>query len=124
MSWRVARAELCLAFVVLGCGRVVPAGGEPRQPVSEEALPEKPRPRTWEGTDLIPADLDLVVRVDLGKLRASLGPEAAKELAREGLDRSQADAAVRAALASADIAWLGVRVAELEEGDRVLVTES
>jgi hypothetical protein len=111
--------SLVLAIATtLACGRVVPRGGEP---IDGQA---KPRPRTIEATDLIPADLDLVVRLDLAKMRASFAPGVARELADKGLDESRADAPVRAALQTADVVWLGVRVADLASGDRVLVTES
>ncbi len=106
-----------MLLALAGCGRVVPHGGE-------TAAAHKPRPRTVEGSELIPADLDLVVRLDLGKVRSSLGPDAARDLTREGLDQTGADGPVRVALQNAEVVWLGVRVADFREGDRVLVAET
>jgi hypothetical protein len=133
MWWRAAARDVALAAVclTLACGRVVPAGGELRAAdvaAAASAEAAAPAPQKWksggiEGSELIPGDLDLVLRVDLAKIRASLGPEAAKELAGRGLDSAGADGPMRAALASADVVWLGLRTAELAEGDRVLVAE-
>lgn len=87
----------------------MPAGGERTKPRTPASVGE-----------LIPADLDLVVRIDLARVRASLGPDTSQDLLAEAADRTRADASMRAALAEAEIAWLATRVADAEAGDRVL----
>jgi len=95
-------------MAVTGCGRTVPAGGE------------RTKPRTPASVDeLIPVDLDLVVRIDLAQARDSLGPDISQDLLKEAADRTRADPSMRAALAEAEIAWLATRVADAEAGDRV-----
>ncbi|MBI4703015.1 MAG: hypothetical protein HY744_18010 [Deltaproteobacteria bacterium] len=74
--------------------------------------------------DLLPADLDLVLRFDLGRLRAALGPEPSQELSAQALGRAPDEGLVREALRAADVVWLGLRAADLEAGDRVLVVEA
>ena len=105
-----------LAAAPLGCGTEVPAGGVPRTPASKPAL----RQRVSEATDLLPADLDLVVRVDLSRVRSSLGPEPSADLIDRAL-HGGGEGLLRRALAAAEVVWLGLRVADFEAGDRVLV---
>lgn len=105
-----------LAVAAAGCGAEVPHGGA--------VAPGTTRPRgKLHATDLIPGDLDLVVRVDLGLVRRSLGPTAAEDLQDRALERG-GDDVVRAALAVAEVTWVGLRLSDLEAGDRVLVVES
>jgi hypothetical protein len=105
-----------LALTGLACGADVPAGG---------VCPTAPRTAApVEPADLLPADLDLVVRWDLGVMRGALGDDGAKELVERGLAEARADGLLREALASAEVVWLGVRVRDFEAGDRVLVVES
>jgi hypothetical protein len=114
MRWAlVALALLATALFAVGCGREVPAGGVPRvKPPGELGPP-----------DFIPADLDLVVRVDLGRVRQGLGPEAAEELLSGALDRSGVKGGARKTLAEAEVVWLGLRVADLDAGDHVMVAQ-
>jgi hypothetical protein len=108
---------LAVLVAAAGCGRVVPAGGE--------AHAATPAPRGIdEGADLLPADLDLVVRIDLGRVRRSLGLEPSRALAAQAIGRAGADEIVRRALLGARVAWLGLRVADFGAGDRVLVVEA
>lgn len=106
-----------LALVLAtACGRTVPHGGEPKQPA------DKPRVTTvTTASDLIPADLDLVVRVDLAKVRSDLGPEASAELVTGALDSAKVSAVARETLAEAEVIWLGLRIADLDSGDHVMV---
>jgi hypothetical protein len=75
--------------------------------------------------DAIPPDLDLVVRVDLAKVRAALGPEGVAALRRGAASAAGADTGgdffVRA-LAQADVACLALRPELVPgEADNVLV---
>jgi hypothetical protein len=69
--------------------------------------------------DAIPGDLDLVVRLDLARLREALGPGADAELAR----RMSGDPLVARALVAARAVAVGVRVANLDRGDYVLAID-
>jgi len=80
-------------------------------------------PERLTGSDLLPGDLDLVLRIDLAKVRRGLGSESSEELAERALREADPEAIVREALARADAAWLGLRVANLLDGDRVVVVE-
>lgn len=108
------RRALAATMLVVGagCGDEVPRGGVPRTP--DVALARKVEP-----TDLLPADLDLVVRVDLARLRAGLGPSSIAALA----GRLPGDRVLREALARADAVTVGLRADDLEAGDRVIVVE-
>lgn len=104
------------------CGSEVPAGGVSRM------RPPGPRVvRRVEPGDLLPADLDLVVRVDLARMQAALGPALADDLAARALSAGGAEAGdealVQSAIARADVVWIGLRLVDLEVGDRVLVAE-
>ncbi|WP_437587529.1 hypothetical protein [Sorangium sp. So ce1000] len=117
----VAVAAAVLALGVPACGDAVGGGGG--HPARGAASPAGPRVvRRVEPADLLPADLDLVVRVDVARMRAGLGQAASDELARRALDEAP-DEALESALQRADVVWLGLRLADLEEGDRVVVLE-
>ncbi|CAN97047.1 hypothetical protein predicted by Glimmer/Critica [Sorangium cellulosum So ce56] len=112
-----------MALGLPACGDAAPrlAGGGP--PARDAASPAGPRVvRRIEPADLLPADLDLVVRVDVARMRDGLGQAASDELARRALDEVP-DEALESALQRADVVWLGLRLADLEEGDRVVVLE-
>src|SRR5262249_44121213 len=67
-------------------------------------------------------DLDLVVRIDVARMRSGMGASAAQSLsalARKGAG----DDALKDALPCADVIWLGGRVSDLESGDHVVVVE-
>ncbi|WP_437852462.1 hypothetical protein [Sorangium sp. So ce363] len=120
-----AAAVAAAAMMALGlpaCGDAAPrlaGGGHP----ARAASPAGPRVvRRIEPADLLPADLDLVVRVDVARMRDGLGQAASDELARRALDEVP-DEALESALQRADVVWLGLRLADLEEGDRVVVLE-
>jgi hypothetical protein len=97
-----ARATRALALVVVslvGCcspGRIPP--------------PQSPVPRAGHPADAIPADLDVVVRLDLQAMRDVLGPSATELLTRQGPVRQDArDFAVSWAMSRADTVWLAIR---------------
>lgn len=83
-------------------------------------------PSVVRPAEVIPADLDVVVRVDLGRMRAALGPIAADSLRRRAARAGAGDDAGRAlvldALDDSDTLWLGLRPgASTEIADHVLV---
>lgn len=99
---RRALVVTSLAGVVVACGpeRIAP--------------PSTPAPRLKGPSDAIPADLDVVVRVDLGQIRRTLGAEALSELrARVRPDGDSRDAAAERllsdAMARADVVVIGLR---------------
>lgn len=85
-----------------------------------------PRPaqlaRKLEAIDLLPADLDVVLRVDVARLKAGLGPAFTEGLATRA-GASGADGFVAESISKADTVWIGMRLADLDAGDRVLVAE-
>lgn len=118
----VAAASALMALGLPACGDAAPQVAGVSHP-AREASPIGPRVvRRVEPADLLPADLDLVVRVDVARMRDGLGQAASDELARRALDEVP-DEALESALQRADVVWLGLRLADLEEGDRVVVLE-
>lgn len=106
-----------LALAALAACGGSPAAGKPR------SLAEAPRvERDLEPTEIIPADLDLVLRVDLARMRDGLGPIAADLLTKKALAGAREEELAEA-LACAEVVWLGVRAAEIDAGDRVVVLE-
>ncbi|WP_437324725.1 hypothetical protein [Sorangium sp. So ce381] len=118
----VAAASALMALGLPACGDAAPQVAGVSHP-ARAASPIGPRVvRRVEPADLLPADLDLVVRVDVARMRDGLGQAASDELARRALDEVP-DEALESALQRADVVWLGLRLADLEEGDRVVVLE-
>ena len=109
-------AVACLLFAgASGCG------GSPRKGAFTAKLgPRIVRP--LEAAELLPQDLDLVVRVDVARMRSALGPTSTTEIARRAL-KDDAEPDLMAALACADVVWIGTRAGALESGDRVIVVE-
>ncbi len=105
---------LVAAAVALGCGAEVPAGGVRAPGAAQAKLSRRISPN-----EALPADLDVVVRVDLARLKEVLGPSPEETLA----GKLGADPAHQAALRGARAVTLGLRVADLETGDHVLVVE-
>jgi hypothetical protein len=87
----------------------VPGPKAPAQPISRRVAPD----------EVLPADLDVVVRVDLARLKEVLGPDPEKLIA----ERLGTDPAVEAALKRGRSATLGLRAGDIETGDHVLVVE-
>jgi hypothetical protein len=115
-------AALALACA---CGQTVPHGGVPATPEASASAAAGPiRPGRRVPSDVMPADLDLVVRLDLARARASLGAEPMRQLSERALGTSDPEPEVRHALEHADVVWLGLRVADVLDGDRVMVTEA
>jgi hypothetical protein len=96
------------------------------------AAAEKPKGRLLPGgarverdldpPEIFPADLDLVVRVDLARMRAGMGPAASDDLTKRAL-AGAGEPEIASALACAEVVWIAARVAEIESGDRVVVVE-
>lgn len=82
-------------------------------------LPAPPAaPRVVSAADLLPADLDVVARLDLARMRATLGSLTEQLLSRDALSRVSADGRepddlVVRALLEADVAYLGYRPSPL-----------
>lgn len=104
------------ASLLLGCGGGKAAGApvKPKAPVLE---------RTFDATDILPGDLDLVARLDMGRMRSSLGPLAAEGLAARAKARVGDDDALGEAIACAEVLWVGARLGDLDGGDHVVVVE-
>ncbi len=121
MSSRPAPASsalliLGLASALSGCGADVKAKGA-RAPAAVLAIDRRVDP-----AEIFPADLDLVVRLDVARMRSSIGPAAASAMAARAA-REAGDDVLRAALACADVVWLGARVGDLGAGDHVVIVE-
>ncbi len=101
------RRELLLGLTTLafGCG--------PRR------LPPPPAaPRVVSAADFVPADLDVVARLDLARMKVALGGVTPQLLSRQVLSRGDAegeepDELVLQALLEADVAYLGYRPSPL-----------
>ncbi|AKT42673.1 hypothetical protein [Chondromyces crocatus] len=106
----------CLALStagLCGCSEIPGAAPGPRPPHVIRRL---------DASELLPADLDLVIRVDVARMRAGLGAAAAEQLAARAL-ADEPDALLGEAARRADVVWIGLRLAHLDEGDRVIAFE-
>ncbi|MFO0760261.1 MAG: hypothetical protein U0359_27515 [Byssovorax sp.] len=110
---RTAAAFVALALLA-GC-----SGGKGKEP----ARPLGARiERRLDPVDLMPADLDLVLRLDLGRMRAGIGPSLAQSIADRAL-ASPAHDVLLSSLPCADVLWLGARAGDIDGGDHVIVLE-
>jgi len=118
-----ARCIVAAALLLPGCGSEVPAGGL-------KTAHEAPLARRVDPLDLVPADLDLVIRVDLARLRAGLGPLdlgggpdslGERSSGLPGPLSAKADPLLREAIEKADTVWLAMRATDFGGGDRVIV---
>ena len=112
-----ASAALLLALAASGCGTSAPAVAGKRAVTPAPALD-----RRLDPADIFPADLDLVVRLDVARMRSTIGPAAASAMAARAASEA-GDDLLRAALACADVVWLGARLGDLDAGDHVVVVE-
>ena len=89
--------------------------------------PSAPGPGMLHASDAMPADLDLVVRLDLRKIRDTLGGPAMTAISEQALRGlrgadSGTDALLLGALEQTDTLWLGVRPTRtLQAADSVFV---
>jgi hypothetical protein len=111
------RRALLLGFAALGaaCG-------------AKQLPPPPAAPRVTSAVELISADLDVVVRLDLARVKAALGAAALSALAGELLARGKpeqgADELVLSSLLEADQVYLGYRPSPLWAPlDRVLALQ-
>lgn len=109
--WLLAAVASSLATAC----REVPKGGVPQ--VSTQARPAISR--RLLPNEILPADLDVVVRVDVERIEQTLGPRFEEEL----LARYGKDDLTRRLLSSARTLTVGLRAADLERGDHVIVVE-
>ena len=119
MWWKRARAIASAAS--LGLAVIAAAGCGPSPGAKAGERPPQ-LSRRLDATDLLPADLDVVVRVDVARLKAGLGPGSAEVLAGRAAEQG-GDGFIAEAMAKADTVWIGLRLADLDAGDRVLVAE-
>lgn len=75
--------------------------------------------RRLEVAELFPRDLDTLVRVDVARMRSTLGPAAMASAAKQ----LGADPVLSEALARARIVTVGLRIRDLARGDRVVGIE-
>lgn len=112
---------LALLLLLTACGRVLPHGGV-RSTAAQPAA-ATPKLADLAPPDFLPADLELVVRLDLKRVREGLGEKEANELVARAIDRAAASGLMRLALSQARVLWFGLRVTDIDEGDRVIAVE-
>jgi len=103
---------IAVSSLVGACGKEVPAGGV-------LAVPTFATSRKIDPVDVLPADLDLVVRVDLARMRGGVGPMALEALAKHLPGESM----LRGVLDKADAMTIGLRADDLDAGDRIVIVE-
>lgn len=120
-------AVLAAGALVVGCGAEVPAGGvrvadAPNLPASVELPDTTSKPldadRRIEPEELLPGDLDFTVRVNLLRMRESMGPQV-----RSFLADLESEPLLREAIERARSVTVSLRVSDLELGDRVIAVE-
>lgn len=104
---------LCLGLVLVSFGCLPGLGKPPAPPPRTQATALR------EPSTLLPRDLDVVVRVDVAKIRATLGDAAAGRLAEQGLPGGERALATMMAT-KATAVWVGLRGSA---GDSVLVAK-
>lgn len=124
MSWksapRLASAALLvgLAIATSGCGSSAPAAAAGKRALAPMPVLD----RRLDPADIFPADLDLVLRLDVARMSSTIGPAAAQAMAARAASEA-GDDVLRAALACADVVWLAARLGDLDAGDHVVVVE-
>ena len=115
--------SLLVGSLLVGCGRVVPHGGETSGGQTLNAARARVKPHPLDPVELMPGDLDVVLRLDLASIRDALGQRATEELLQRGIAEAGIDRDVARALGEAQIVWLGTRLADWRAGDRGLVVD-
>jgi hypothetical protein len=117
LKFRLCTGALALGALLIGCGGA-------QKPPHERVFPGGARiDRELDPVDLLPADLDLVVRIDLQRMRDGLGPAAAELLSKRALAQAAGERELAEAMACAEVVWIATRAADAESGDRVVVLE-
>lgn len=121
MSSKIARSARSIALAAIAAACVVAAGcgGKGDKPPAASGARVV---RDLSPDELLPVDLDLVIRIDVGRMRAGLGQDAVGAL-RDRAMKGEADAELSRALEHADVVWIAARVGEMDLGDRVVVVE-
>jgi hypothetical protein len=114
---RAVGRRLFLGVLGLATLNVACSSAAPKEPKSTK------RKSHVDAVELFPADLDLVLRVDLARMRAALGPMASGLSSRMSSEIDARDELAARAIERARVAWIGTRLADIEAGDRVLVIE-
>jgi hypothetical protein len=109
---RVFLGVLGLALMNVACGSTVTRNAR-----------SKKNKQHFDAVELFPVDLDVVVRVDLERMRVALGPLADGLSSRVESEIDVHDELAAKAIERARVAWIGTRLADVELGDRVLVVE-
>jgi hypothetical protein len=109
------RLALCFAAVALaGCaGDKKPPPKRPDAPLFSKRL---------EATELMPSDLDLVLRFDMERLRGGLGAIAADELTSRAVEHTSGSL-LKKMIGCAEVLWLGLRLGEIDQADHVAFLE-
>jgi hypothetical protein len=121
LFWSLRALRLC-GFLSFGA-YLAACGGAPKPP-NERIFPGGARiDRDIDPAEVLPADLDLVVRIDLQRMRDGLGPTATEVLSKRALAQTAGERELAEALSCAEAVWIATRAAEVETGDRVVVIE-
>lgn len=139
LSIRAVRAAIFaagLAFSVVGGCREVPHGGVYSGADRGVEVAPKRRPGTQSvrritAAELLPADLDLTLRIDLARMRSQLGADAIDRLLARALAEAaltpgalmDVDPLLVLAARRADVVFVGLRAEDPASGDRVVVVE-
>lgn len=114
---RSSRAILLATSIALAaCGKEVPKPRAPDVTLAPRFVKE------LDPVELFPSDLDLVVRVDLARLKAGMSSQFVSDLAKS-TKVDAGDALLRFLLPCADTLWVALRTSDLESGDRVVAIE-
>src|SRR5688572_6949110 len=106
-------AVLLLAALALGCA-------------GRSLGPPPPAPALTRGADALPADVDVVVRLDLRRMQSALGSELVSELRRAAELASKtggSEALLAGLIEQTDVLYVGLRPRLANELDHVLVLE-
>ncbi len=131
---RLVAIAIAVATAV-GCKEVPHGGVRTPEARAGELAPKRPAGpqvvRRVEASELLPADLDLVVRLDLARIRAQLGAEAIDRLLARALVEAapgpgavvEVDPLLALAARRADTVFVALRAEDPASGDRVVVLE-
>lgn len=112
---RGKRLAPLVAALLVACSGGKSGGDRARPPGAAIA-------RRLDPSEILPGDLDLVLRIDVARMRSGIGPAAAAELSARAL-KGSGDDVLKDALSCADVIWLGLRLSDLDGGDHVAVIE-